>query len=175
MRRGGVRAAMLVVVLAAAGCQGSVDPAAAPSSAGASPTSTVTSSLTAAPVDPLVTVEVCGLANAATGTTNTVFNEQVAAFEQAAARNDQAALVAAAKAMNEQFQSAAEAFTQLSERRVDPALQAVLAQIAEALTVMSSVSYTGTTLDIRKKLVDFTLALEAACGSVTAPPSVGAD
>jgi hypothetical protein len=172
-----MRAAMLALVLAAGGCQGSVEPGAQPPSAGASPTATatLTPSPTPATVDPLVTVEVCGLANAATATTTTVFNEQIAAFEQAAAQNDQAALVAAAKAMNEQFQSAAEAFTQLSERHAGPELQLVLTQIAAALTAMSSVSYTGTTVDIRKKLVDFTLALEAACGSATVPPSGGSD
>jgi hypothetical protein len=172
VRRGGLVVAVataVAAVLAAAGCHAGVDPTL---SSGALPTATTTATATPVPVDPMVTIEVCGLATAATATTTSVFNEQIAAFEQAAARNDQSALVASSKAINDQFDNAAQAFTTLSKRpAASPDLQAVLAQIAQALTQMSSVDYTGTTVDIRKKLVDFQLALDSVCTTATATPT----
>ena len=97
--------------------------------------------------------------------TTKVFNDQIAALEQAPPRNDQAAMVAAAEAINKQFVSLAAILTQLSERPVTPALKTVLTDIATALTQMSSLSYTGTTVDIRKKLLDFAAAFTKTCTS----------
>ena len=75
--------------------------------------------------------------------TTKVFNDQIAAIEQAAADGDQAAMVAAAETINKQFVSLAAILTQLSERPVTPALATVLTDIATALAQMSSLSYTG--------------------------------
>ena len=72
-------------------------------------------------------------------------------------------MVAAAEAINKQFVSLAAILTQLSERPVTPALKTVLTDIATALTQMSSLSYTGTTVDIRKKLLDFAAAFTKTC------------
>ena len=52
-----------------------------------------------------------------------------------------------------------------AERPVAPALKTVLTDIATALTQMSSLSYTGTTVDIRKKLLDFAAAFTKTCTS----------
>jgi hypothetical protein len=166
----------LVTVLAAAACQGGLPAAGAATTATPSASAGPSSgpSPTPPPVDPLATVEVCGLAAAATATTITIFNEQIAALEQAAARNDQTAMVAAAKAINQQFVSLGEAFAELAERPVEAQLRIVLTDIAIALEQMSSLSYTGTTVDIRKKLVDFTLAIQGTCAAASAVPSLPA-
>jgi hypothetical protein len=123
----------------------------------------------------MATAEVCGLAAAATDTTTDIFNEQIAALEQAAASNDKAAMVAAAEAINKQFADLAEVFAQLAERPIAPELQVVLTDIAAALTQMAALSYTGTTVDIRKKLLDFTSAIEHTCAppQTEASPSAG--
>jgi hypothetical protein len=47
----------------------------------------------------------------------------------------------------------------------------VLTDIATALEQMTALSYTGTTVDQRKKLVDFTLAIDSACAPATASAS----
>ena len=44
-------------------------------------------------------------------------------------------------------------------------MKTVLTDIATALTQMSSLSYTGTTVDIRKKLLDFAAAFTKTCTS----------
>jgi hypothetical protein len=158
------------LALALAGCQG--NPAPSPTgTVDATATASTDVSPTAPPVDPAATAQVCGLAVAATRTTTKIFNDQMAAFEQAAATNDEPAMFAAAEAINQQFTTLATTFTQLSQRPIDPALRAVLTDIATALTQMSSLSYTGTTVDIRKKLIDFTDALNHACVSPTASSS----
>jgi hypothetical protein len=160
------------VALTATACQ--ADPTPGPTgTADATPTTSAAASPTAPPVDPAATAEVCGLATAATDTTTKIFNEQMAAFEQAAATNDEAAMLAAAEAINRQFTSLANTFTQLAQRPVAPDLRSVLTDIATALTQMSALSYTGTTVDIRKKLVDFTDALNRLCVSPTATASAG--
>ena len=171
MRRGGMRGWLalgvgLAVALTTVGCQRDIQ---APSlgaseTPSVSPDSSPPASPTPTPVDPAATVEVCGLATAATQTTTTIFNEQIAAIEEAAARNDQGAMVTAAEAINQQFVSLGNTFTQLVKRRISPELRVVLTDIATALEQMSSLSYTGTTVDIRKKLLDFTSAIDAACG-----------
>jgi hypothetical protein len=162
----------LVVVLAAGACHGAAEPmGAVQSSLSGTPTATPEPTPTEPPVDPLVTVEVCGLAAAATDTTTTIFNEQMSAFELAAAREDTAAMETAAKAVNQQFVSLGRTVAQLAARPIDPALRVVLTQIASALTQMTALDYTGTTVDQRKKLVDFTLAIDAVCVSATVPAS----
>jgi hypothetical protein len=143
----------------------SVDPSASPG------TSAASASPTPPPVDPAATAEVCGLAVAATQTTTTIFNEQIGRLEQAAARNDQAAMVAAAEAINQQFVSLGNTFTQLAKRRISAELRTVLTDISTALEQMSSLSYTGTTVDIRKKLLDFGTAIGSTC---IPPPSTPA-
>jgi hypothetical protein len=126
------------------------------------------------PVDPAVTADVCSLSSAATASTTKIFNDQIAALEQAAARNDQASMVRAAETINRQFENLAATLTQLSERPVTPALRTVLTDIATALTQMYALSYTGTTVDIRKKLLDFAAAFAKTCaapGSASASSS----
>lgn len=180
MRRGGMRgwlvsgAALLTIALSVTACQR--DPrspglAASPDpSASSSASASASASPTPPPVDPAMTAEVCGLAAAATETTTTIFNEQIAALEQAAAHNDQAAMVLAAEAINQQFVNLGTAFTQLAKRRISPELRDVLIDISTALEEMSSLDYTGTTVDIRRKLVEFSTAIASTC----APPSSAA-
>lgn len=172
MRRG-VRFAMgaaLGLLLLTSACQGH-QPTGMSTSAESSPAPTTTTSATPTvpPPDPLVTLEVCGLAAAATDTTTTIFNEQMSAFELAAARGDRETMETAAKAVNQQFVSLAQTATRLAERPVEEALRDVLEEIAEALDQMTALSYTGTTVDQRKKLVDFTLAINDVCAPATAP------
>jgi len=121
-----------------------------------------------------VTADVCSLSTAATASTTKIFNDQIAALEQAAARNDQATMVRAAETINRQFENLAATFTQLAERPVSAALRTVLTDIATALTQMYALSYTGTTVDIRKKLLDFAAAFANTCAppaSTSATPS----
>jgi hypothetical protein len=166
----------LSVVLAVGGCQKTGDPVGAqlPNGSSGSPTAPTGATATVPPADPLVTIEVCGLAAAATDTTTTIFNEQMSAFELAAAREDQAAMETAAKAVNQQYVSLGGTVTQLAARAIDPALRDVLTQIGTALDQMTALSYTGTTVDQRKKLVDFTLAINNVCASATAPATTPA-
>jgi hypothetical protein len=167
-----------VAVIAAFGvsaCQGAL-PLATPMTS-TTPTESATPSMSASPtpppLDPAVTTDVCNLAAAATASTTHLFNDQIAALEQAAARNDQAAMVAAAAAINKQFLSLAATLTQLAERPVTPALKTVLTDVATALTQMSALAYTGTTVDIRKKLLDFAAAFAKTCvpGASASPAS----
>ena len=179
MRRGGMRLRLLVIALGVAlfvgACRTPTEPAGTASTS--TPSATVDPTPTVPAADPLVTIEVCGLAAAATDTTISIFNEQMAAFELAAARNDQAAMELAAKAINDQFVDLAETVTELAERAIDPALRVVLTDIATALEQMTALSYTGTTVDQRKKLVDFTLAIDGVCApaiaTASASPSQG--
>jgi hypothetical protein len=163
--------ALLIATLMVA-CQAQTNPpeSSASSDPAISPSGSASPSPTAPPADPAATAEVCGLAAAATQTTSSIFNEQIATIEEAAARNDQAAMVEAAEAINQQFVSLGETFTQLAKRRISPELRTVLTDISTALEQMSSLSYTGTTVDIRKKLLDFSTAI----GSTCAPPSTSA-
>lgn len=176
---GRTRVAVIAMVVAtatlAAGCQGSdptttAMPTISPSeSVSPSPSASPTPS----PLDPAVTSDVCSLAAAANASTTRVFNDQIAALERAAADENQAGMVAAAETINRQFVSLAAILTQLSERPVSPELKTVLTEIAEALTDMSSLSYTGTTVDIRKKLLDFAAAFTSTCtppGSASPTP-----
>ena len=160
--------AVVIVALTAAACHRSVPVATeAPSpDATASASPSVSLSPTSPPEDPAVTADVCNLASAATAGTTKIFNDQIAALEQAAARNDQATMVTAAQTINRQFANLAATMTQLAERPVSPALRTVLTDVATALTQMYALSYTGTTVDIRKKLLDFAAALAKTC----APP-----
>jgi hypothetical protein len=169
-RLAGVVGAGLLVVLAGVAC-GPVpvavvtptsDPAVSPSG-----TPSATPSPTPPPVDPAVVLEACSLASAATSGATKVFNDQIAALEQAAARNDQVAMVTAAEAINKEFVGLAATLSQLAQRPVSPELKTVLTDVAAALTQMSSLAYTGTTVDIRKKLLDFAAAFNRTC----TPPS----
>jgi hypothetical protein len=177
MRRGGVRwaalGAVLLAVTLAAGCQGgAASPGLATSSdPSAAATASASPSPTAPPVDPAATTEACGLAAAATQTTTAIFNDQIAALEQAAAHNDQAAMVAAAEAINQQFVSLGSTFTQLAKRRISPELRTVLTDISTALEEMSSLAYTGTTVDIRRKLLDFSAAISGTCTPPSSAPA----
>lgn len=162
-------AAAVMAMLTTAACQGSnpvasgspsVDP-----SVSASPSPSA--SPTPPPLDPAVTADVCALAAAATMSTTAVFEAQYDALEQAAARNDAAAMVAASETINKQFVSLAAILTQLAERHVAPELKTVLTGVATALTEMSSPFYTGTEVDIRKKLEDFKDLFRKTC----APPA----
>lgn len=133
----------------------------------ASPTPTsaaATPSPTAPPVDPVLTKQICAAAAKATADGTKVFNDQLAALEQAAAKNDQAAMVAAAEAINKQFTDLASALGVLAQQPVSPAVKVVLSDVSTALTEMASLSYTGTTVDIRKKLLDFAAAFGKTCG-----------
>jgi hypothetical protein len=145
------------------------DPSASPSgSASASPSPTAP---TAPPVDPEVTSEVCTLAAAATAGATSIFNDQIGALEQAAARNDQASMVSAAEAINKQFVQLAANLNQLAAYPVSPELKKVLTDIITAVNQMSSLSYTGTTVDIRKKLLDFAAAFTRTCVQASPSPS----
>jgi hypothetical protein len=178
MRRGGMRGwlalgAALTLLLMTVACREQTTPPdlAGPSDTSASPSASAAASPTPQPPDPAATAEVCGLAAAATETTTTIFNEQIAALEQAAARNDQAAMVVAAEAINEQFMSLGNTFTQLAKRRISPELRVVLTDISTALEEMSALSYTGTTVDIRRKLLDFGTAIGSTCATPSPSPS----
>jgi hypothetical protein len=173
-RRVGVLAVGLLVLAAAAACgpvpvsvvSPTADPSAAPNgSPSASP------SPTAPPIDPEITREVCTLATAATNGATSIFNDRIAALEQAAAGNDQASMVAAAEAINRQFLQFSANLTQLAAYPISPELKTVLTDIITALNQMSSLSYTGTTVDIRKKLLDFAAAFTRVCGPASPSPS----
>ena len=119
---------MLVVVLAAAGCTGQCRPGG----------SVVGGRVADGDRDVLVdsgaggsavAVEVCGLANAATATTTTVFNERSRPSSRPLSATTRQRWSLPPRLINEQFQSATEAFTQLSERQVDSAAE-VLVEIA---------------------------------------------
>jgi hypothetical protein len=128
-----------------------------------SPSPSATPSPTPPPVDPAATQQTCAQALAETSNGTQIFNVQIAALEQAAAVNDQAALVAAADAINKEFTALAATTATLAARPVSPQLKTALTDISAALSVMSSTAYTGTTVDIRKKLADFAAALNKAC------------
>src|SRR5262252_8844528 len=118
-----------------------------------SPSPSATPSPTPPPVDPAATQQTCAQALAETANGTQIFNVQIAALEQAAAVNDQVALVAAADAINKEFTALAATTATLAAKPViSPQLKTALTDISTALTVMSSTAYTGTTVDIRKKL-----------------------
>jgi len=172
MRRGGMhrwvtRGVALAVVLALGACHNqTVSPGvAAPTETSLSPTPSESATPTEPPVDPAVVTEVCGLALAATETTITVFTEQTAIAELAVAQGDNAAMVAAAKQIDDQFASLAETFTRLAERPIDPPLRERLERTAEALTEMSSEYYLGSTVDTRVKLAEFQAGLAETCAA----------
>jgi hypothetical protein len=139
----------------------------------ATPSESVTPSPTVSPtppaVDPATTLAVCTEASSATAVTTSIYNEQIASLEQAAARNDQATMVLAAEAINRQFIALADTLTVLSQRAVSQELNTVLVDIATALRQMSSLAYTGTIVDIRKKLLDFAAAFQHTCPPVVSP------
>jgi hypothetical protein len=182
MRRGGMHrwivcGVVLVAALTVAACQSrSVPPGPGPSG---TPSISIDVSESPAPteppVDPAVVVEVCGLALAATETTISVFTEQTAIAELAVAQGDNAAMVAAAKQIDDQFASLAETFTKLAERPIDAQLRERLTRTAKALDEMSSEYYLGSTVDTRVKLAEFQAGLAEACASTTsaASPSAG--
>jgi hypothetical protein len=172
MRRGGMHRWVtcgigLAVMLALAACQNQTVPpsSAAPTDTSLSPTASESATPTEQPVDPAVVTEVCGLALAATDTTITVFNEQTAIAELAVAQGDNAAMVNAAKKIDEQFVSLAETFTKLSQRPIDAQLRDRLVRTAEALTEMSSEYYLGSTVDTRVKLAEFQAGLAETCAT----------
>jgi hypothetical protein len=178
--RGGRLAIGAILVLLAVTVVACNDPGPGPSMAAVESSQSTSPSPSASPteppVDPAATVEVCGLASTASVATTTIFNEQIAALEQAAAQGDQAAMLAAAEAINQKFVDLAETMTRLANRPVAAELRTVLTDIASALTDMSALSYTGTTVDIRKKLLDFAAAITRVCApptSATASPSAG--
>jgi flagellin-specific chaperone FliS len=182
MRSGRLRLALvagafagLIVVAGCSPAPAAVDAAPTGSPTGSeSPTPTASPAPTAPPVDPAVTYEVCTQASNATAATTALFNEQIAALEQAAARNDQAGMVTAAEAINKQFQALSAALATMAQRQIGDELKKILTDISEALAEMASLSYTGTTVDIRKKLLDFAAAFTTACvppGSPTPTPN----
>jgi hypothetical protein len=167
---------VLALTLTATACTQPVPVADQSPTASTSPATSLSPSPspTTPPEDPAVTADVCSLASAATSSTTKIFNDQIAALEQAAARNDQATMVRAAETINRQFANLAATLTQLAARAVSPALRTVLTDIATALTQMYALSYTGTTVDIRKKLLDFAAAFTSTCAppaSASATPS----
>lgn len=171
----GVAAVGLVAVLAAVGC-GPAAPVAvvSPTSEPAvspSDSPSPTPSPTPPPVDPAVVLEACSLATTATAAATRSFNDQIAALEQAAARNDQTTMITAAEAINKQFVDLGTQLGQLAQRPVSPELKTVLTDVAAALAQMSSLAYTGTTVDIRKKLLDFAAAFGRACTPPSPSPS----
>jgi hypothetical protein len=173
-RLAGVVVAGLLVVLAGVACGpvpvAVVTPTTEP---GLSPSETpsATPSPTPPPADPAVVLEVCTLASTATAGGTHIFNDQIAALEQAAARNDQVAMVAAAEAINKEFVGLAATLSQLAQRPISPELKTVLTDVAAALTQMSSLAYTGTTVDIRKKLLDFAAAFTRTCTPASPSPT----
>ncbi|MBX6749101.1 MAG: hypothetical protein IRY85_05420 [Micromonosporaceae bacterium] len=180
MRRGGmqrwvVRGVVLAVALTLAACQSdSVSPVGPPETSSPSPDASESATPTEPPVDPAVVVEVCGLALAATETTITVFTEQTAIAELAVAQGDNAAMVAAAKQIDQQFASLAETFTKLSQRPIDASLRERLVRTAEALTDMSSEYYLGSTVDTRVKLAEFQAGLAEICATPAPAASTSA-
>jgi hypothetical protein len=173
-RLAGVVAAGLLVMLAGVACgpvpvsvvTPTTDPGLSPSE-----TPSPTPSPTPPPVDPAAVLEACSLASTATSGATKSFNDQIAALEQAAARNDQTTMITAAEAINKQFVDLGTTLTQLAQRPVSPELKTVLTDVAAALTQMSSLAYTGTTVDIRKKLLDFAAAFTRTCTPTSPSPT----
>jgi hypothetical protein len=170
-------ASVLAVALLTSGCQAGTVPIDHASPLGEPPATTSpspTATATLPPADPVVTADACTIAANATQATTQVFSEQMGKLEEAAARKDQAAVVAAAAAINAQFQSLATTLTELAKRQVTPALKTALLDVAQALTQMASPSYTGTSVDILKKLADFAAAFASACAPPTSASPVPA-
>jgi hypothetical protein len=162
-------ASILLVGLFTTACQNGAVPVdhSTPLADPASASPQAQSSPTPPPADPVTTADVCAIAGNGTQATTQIFIAQMATIEEAAAHNDQAAVVAAAAAINAQFQGLAATLTELAKRQITPELRTALTDVATALTQLAAPSYTGTSVDILKKLADFAAAFDAAC----APPA----
>jgi hypothetical protein len=108
---------------------------------------------------------VCTEATAATAAATAVINDQLGILEQAAAAGDQARMVAAAEIINTQFRTLSATFALRSQTLTSPALNRTLIDVSEALAEMASPRYTGTMVDIKKKMIDFSAAFTAVCAT----------
>jgi hypothetical protein len=132
--------------------------------ASAAPTATPTLTPTPTPTaDPAMFTTVCADATQATSTATIVINDQLAILEQAAADGDQTRMVAAAEAINNQFTVLSASFTLQAQMLTSPPLSATLTDVSAALAEMASPRYTGTMVDIKKKMIDFAAAFAAVC------------
>jgi hypothetical protein len=118
-----------------------------------------------APGDPATTRRVCIQTVALVASGTRFFNNEIAALERAAAKGDQAAMVAAAEAINTRFTQMAAALSSAAQKKVSPALQAVLTKGSALLSEIPSPSYAGATADIAKRLSDLAAALVTACSA----------
>jgi hypothetical protein len=117
--------------------------------------------------DAAVTTQVCLTVNQATEDATVVVNDQLTVLEHAAASGDQPAMVAAAEAINKQFTTlSAYLATQSQVFLLEPAVQATLTDVSEALAEMASPRYIGTMVDIKKEMIEFAAAFTASCDSV---------
>ncbi|MDT5025262.1 MAG: hypothetical protein QOE61_1688 [Micromonosporaceae bacterium] len=164
MRRVLALAAVTTAVLAATACTGDpAQPVASPASPSTSASTTRAATPPPTPGDAAVTRQVCLDAAAGAADVTKVFTDQIAALEAAAAKGDQAAMVAAAELIQKKFLALSATLTTLSQKRVDPGVKAALTDAAAALKEISSSSYPGTTQDTQKRLGDLAATFAKVC------------
>jgi hypothetical protein len=164
MRRALVAGLAIVVTAMAgatvAGCAGE------PGLASPGRTGTVRLSVTPTktPADPRLTRQICAAAMRGAGEVLKVFNEQLAALEQAAARGDQNTMVEAAEVIIEQVTEMATALRVFSQKAVTPRVRSALAKASAKLAEIATESYAGSPTDIRSTLTGLGTSLSKACG-----------
>jgi len=110
-------------------------------------------------------VTVCTEASAAVAASTAVINDQLATLEQAAAAGDQTRMVAAAEIINTQFRTLSATFALRAQTLTNPGLNKTLVDVSDALAEMASPRYTGTMVDIKKKMIDFSVAFAGVCAT----------
>jgi hypothetical protein len=87
----------------------------------------------------------------------------LAVLEAAAAKGDQAAMVAAAELIQKKFLDLAASLATLSQKFVDSDVKDALTAASATLKEISSESYPGTTQDTQKRLGDVAATFAKAC------------
>ena len=156
--------AILLVVAACTGQPGAVPVGQVVESA--TPSATPTAAPIPTPTaDPAMIATVCAEATQATATVTLIINDQLAVLEQAAADGNQAVMVAAAEAINNQFTTLSASFAARAQILTSPQLSQTLSDVSAALAEMASPRYLGTMVDIKREMIDFALAFAAICGA----------
>lgn len=167
MRRPALLVGAVVLTLVVAGCSARPHTIPAAEIGGSlSPSPTPSPTPTPTP-DAFITRQVCNEVTEATAAASAIIDERLEAVEHAAAEGDQAAMVEAAEAINTQFLSLSTRFAAQSQvPSLSPPVQETLADVSEALAEMASPRYIGTSVDIKREMIDFSAALTRVC---TAP------
>ena len=170
MRRLCALAALASAVFAVAACTGDGQrpgvvgqPTVSGSAPAPSGTAGATPTATPAPPDPAVTRQVCADAVRAAGEVVKLFNDQLAVLERAAARGDEATMVAAAEKIMDELTEMATTLRVYAQRSVTPPVRAALSKAAATLSEMASESYPGSPADIKKALTGLGSAFTSAC------------